>query len=100
MLQSLYKSIVRVVIPTDENILKLIHRMIEFVIREGPMFEAILIIYIMLLPCSWYYLFNRFLFDNQSPAHIYYRWKLFSILQVFVKQSCSYTVVLVPMYIN
>ena len=24
----------------------------------------------------------RFLFDNQSPAHIYYRWKLFSILQV------------------
>ena len=39
-LQSLYKSVVRVVIPTDENILKLIHRMIEFVIREGPMFEA------------------------------------------------------------
>ena len=38
--QSLYKSIVRVVIPTDESILKLIHRMIEFVIREGPMFEA------------------------------------------------------------
>ena len=24
----------------------------------------------------------RFLFDNQSPAHIYYRWKLYSILQV------------------
>ena len=24
----------------------------------------------------------RFLFDNQSPEHIYYRWKLFSILQV------------------
>lgn len=23
----------------------------------------------------------RFLFDNQSPEHIYYRWKLFSILQ-------------------
>ena len=42
VLQSLYKSIVRVVIPTDENILKLIHRMIEFVIREGPMFEAMI----------------------------------------------------------
>ena len=28
--------------------------------------------------------FCRFLFDNQSPAHIYYRWKLFSILQVQV----------------
>lgn len=23
----------------------------------------------------------RFLFDNESPAHIYYRWKLFSLLQ-------------------
>lgn len=23
----------------------------------------------------------RFLFENQSPAHIYYRWKLFSMLQ-------------------
>lgn len=27
-------------------------------------------------------LFFRFLFDNMSPAHTYYRWKLFSILQV------------------
>lgn len=42
ILQSLYKSVVRVVIPTDENILKIIHRMIEFVIREGPMFEAMI----------------------------------------------------------
>jgi U2-associated protein SR140 len=25
--------------------------------------------------------FCRFLFENQSPAHIYYRWKLYSILQ-------------------
>ena len=24
---------------------------------------------------------TRFLFENRSPAHIYYRWKLFSILQ-------------------
>lgn len=24
---------------------------------------------------------HRFLFENRSPAHIYYRWKLFSILQ-------------------
>jgi len=24
----------------------------------------------------------RFLFENQSPAHVYYRWKLFSILEV------------------
>ncbi|KAG0717298.1 U2 snRNP-associated SURP motif-containing protein [Chionoecetes opilio] len=27
------------------------------------------------LPCC------RFLFENQSPAHVYYRWKLFSMLQ-------------------
>lgn len=24
---------------------------------------------------------RRFLFENESPAHIYYRWKLFSLLQ-------------------
>lgn len=24
---------------------------------------------------------HRFLFENESPAHIYYRWKLFSLLQ-------------------
>ena len=26
--------------------------------------------------------YSRFLFENQSPAHVYYRWKLFTILQV------------------
>ena len=30
------------VIPTDLELLRLIHRMIEFVIREGPMFEAMI----------------------------------------------------------
>ena len=30
------------VLPTDKEVLKLIHRMIEFVIREGPMFEAMI----------------------------------------------------------
>ena len=38
--QVLYTAVVRVVIPTDKELLKLIHRMIEFVVREGPMFEA------------------------------------------------------------
>ena len=36
----------------------------------------------------------RFLFDNQSAAHTYYRWKLFSILQVtsnHVSTSHRYT---------
>ncbi len=41
-LQLLYNSLVRVVIPTDLELLQLIHRMIEFVIREGPMFEAMI----------------------------------------------------------
>ena len=41
-MQNLYNSVVRVVIPTDTELLCLIHRMIEFVIREGPMFEAMI----------------------------------------------------------
>ena len=40
--QMLLLSLVKVVIPTDLELLRLIHRMIEFVIREGPMFEAMI----------------------------------------------------------
>uniref|UniRef100_A0A3P8W8Q8 U2 snRNP-associated SURP domain containing n=1 Tax=Cynoglossus semilaevis TaxID=244447 RepID=A0A3P8W8Q8_CYNSE len=69
--KTLSQAIVKVVIPT-ENLLSLIHRMIEFVVREGPMFEAM----IMNREIN-----NPFLFENQSPAHVYYRWKLYSILQ-------------------
>lgn len=71
----LYKSVVKVVIPTERPLLMLIHRMIEFVIREGPMFEAIIMNREMNNPMY------KFLFENDSPAHIYYRWKLFSLLQ-------------------
>lgn len=71
----LKNSIIKVTIPTNRNILMLIHRMIEFVIREGLLFEAIMMTREMTNPLF------RFLFDNQSSAHIYYRWKLFSILQ-------------------
>lgn len=73
--EMLYNSIIKVVIPSDKEILRLIHRMIEFIIREGPMFEAMIMNKEMGNPKF------QFLFDNQSPAHIYYRWKLFSILQ-------------------
>ncbi|XP_035288218.1 U2 snRNP-associated SURP motif-containing protein-like [Anguilla anguilla] len=74
--KTLSEAVVKVVIPTERNLLGLIHRMIEFVVREGPMFEAIIM--------------NkeknnrdfRFLFDNKSQEHVYYRWKLYSILQV------------------
>ncbi|XP_031630121.1 U2 snRNP-associated SURP motif-containing protein [Contarinia nasturtii] len=70
-----YKSIVKVMIPTERPLLALIHRMIEFVIREGPMFEAMIMSKEIDNPTF------RFLFENESPAHIYYRWKLFSLLQ-------------------
>ncbi|CAG9137014.1 unnamed protein product [Plutella xylostella] len=71
----LQQSIVKVVVPTERNILMLIHRMVEFVIREGPMFEAIIMNKEMNNP------FFSFLFENQSPAHVYYRWRLYSMLQ-------------------
>ncbi|XP_029473141.1 U2 snRNP-associated SURP motif-containing protein isoform X4 [Rhinatrema bivittatum] len=57
------------------NLLALIHRMIEFVVREGPMFEAMIMNREINNPMF------RFLFENQTPAHVYYRWKLYSILQ-------------------
>lgn len=70
----LSRAVVKVVIPTDRNLLMLIHRMVEFVIREGPMFEA------MIMNREINNSLFRFLFENQSPAHIYYRWKLYSIM--------------------
>ncbi|XP_078614626.1 U2 snRNP-associated SURP motif-containing protein-like isoform X2 [Branchiostoma floridae x Branchiostoma japonicum] len=73
--QTLYNAVVKVVIPTERPLLQLIHRMIEFVVREGPMFEAMIMNREINNPMF------RFLFENQSPAHVYYRWKLFSILQ-------------------
>ncbi|XP_060743646.1 U2 snRNP-associated SURP motif-containing protein [Tachysurus vachellii] len=73
--KTLSQAIVKVVIPTERNLLCLIHRMIEFVVREGPMFEAMIMNREINNPLY------RFLFENQSPAHVYYRWKLYSILQ-------------------
>ncbi|XP_012278514.1 U2 snRNP-associated SURP motif-containing protein isoform X2 [Orussus abietinus] len=71
----LQNAVVKVVIPTERNLVMLIHRMVEFVIREGPMFEAMIMNRELNNPMF------RFLFENYSPAHTYYRWKLFSILQ-------------------
>ncbi|KAF0294034.1 U2 snRNP-associated SURP motif-containing protein [Amphibalanus amphitrite] len=51
-----------------------IHRMLEFVVREGPLFEA------MIMNKEADNELYSFLFDNQSAEHTYYRWKLFSIL--------------------
>lgn len=60
---------------SHRNLLFLIHRMIEFVVREGPLFEA------MIMNKEKNNPEYRFLFDNKSQDHVYYRWKLFSILQ-------------------
>ncbi|CAG8697864.1 3022_t:CDS:2, partial [Scutellospora calospora] len=53
--------------PEDPQIVKIIHRMVERFAKYGPPFEN-----------------NSkfgFLFDNDSPEHTYYCWKLYSILQ-------------------
>ncbi|XP_026226810.1 U2 snRNP-associated SURP motif-containing protein isoform X2 [Anabas testudineus] len=73
--KTLSEAIVKVVIPAERNLLFLIHRMIEFVVREGPVFEAIIMNKEKNNPEY------KFLFDNKSQDHVYYRWKLFSILQ-------------------
>ncbi|MBN3315945.1 SR140 protein, partial [Atractosteus spatula] len=73
--KTLSEAVVKVVIPTERNLLGLIHRMIEFVVREGPMFEAIIMNREKSNPEF------RFLFENKSQEHVYYRWKLYSILQ-------------------
>eukprot|EP00041_Stephanoeca_diplocostata_P038659 m.1539927 g.1539927 ORF g.1539927 m.1539927 type:complete len:1512 (-) comp25247_c1_seq2:64-4599(-) len=64
-----------VVIPNDKVVRQLIHRTVEFVIREGPEFEALL-----MQRVAGDAKFN-FLFANDTFEHTYYRWKLFSILQ-------------------
>lgn len=68
------RATVRVVPPTDRLVLDRIHKTIEYVIKEGPVFEAIIIARENKNPTY------SFLYDNQSQEHIYYRWKLYSIL--------------------
>ncbi|XP_041865315.1 U2 snRNP-associated SURP motif-containing protein isoform X2 [Melanotaenia boesemani] len=73
--KTLSEAVVKVVIPSERNLLFRIHRMVEFVVREGPMFEAIIMNKEKNNPDY------RFLFENKSQDHVYYRWKLFTILQ-------------------
>ncbi|CEG73715.1 hypothetical protein RMATCC62417_09044 [Rhizopus microsporus] len=69
------RAVVRVTKPTNINTLRLIHRTIERVLVYGPMFEEIIMQKEQNNPQF------KFLFDNISPEHIYYRWKLYSMLQ-------------------
>jgi len=57
--------------------------MVEFVVREGPMFEAMIMNKELNNPMF------RFLFENKSHEHIYYRWRLFSLLQGDTPQKWS-----------
>ncbi|KAJ8940065.1 hypothetical protein NQ314_010899 [Rhamnusium bicolor] len=59
----LSNCVVKVTIPLNKKILMLVHRMVEFVVREGPMFEAFIMNREMGNPE-----FN-FLFDYQNPVH-------------------------------
>ncbi|XP_060525413.1 U2 snRNP-associated SURP motif-containing protein-like [Cylas formicarius] len=72
---SLSNSVVKVTIPFNRKVLMLVNRMVEYVIKEGPMFEAIIMNNEIGNPEY------SFLFDYKSPVHVYYRWRLFSILQ-------------------
>lgn len=75
-LSALTKALVIIVIPTDRSVRQLIHRTIEFIIREGPEFEHALIKKVKRDPKF------KFLVENDCHEHTYFRWKLFSILQV------------------
>ncbi|XP_066143286.1 U2 snRNP-associated SURP motif-containing protein-like [Euwallacea fornicatus] len=71
----LLNATVKVTIPLNKKALVLINRMVEFVVNEGPLFEATIMNREIQNPDY------SFLFDNKSATHLYYRWKLFSILQ-------------------
>eukprot|EP00123_Amoebidium_parasiticum_P013246 comp21852_c1_seq1/m.31223 comp21852_c1_seq1/g.31223 ORF comp21852_c1_seq1/g.31223 comp21852_c1_seq1/m.31223 type:complete len:722 (-) comp21852_c1_seq1:271-2436(-) len=64
-----------VVMPQDTTLRRLIHKVVEYVVSEGPSFEG------LIMHKEYHNPTFRFLFDNTTPEHVYYRWKLFSILQ-------------------
>ncbi|ETN86390.1 surp module [Necator americanus] len=57
------------------HLLLVIQHVVEFTIREGPLFEAMLMTRERTNPLF------RFLFELNHPTHVYYRWRLFSISQ-------------------
>lgn len=61
--------------PTDLQLMRIIHRVVERVIKHGHAFETALMEREENNPKF------KFLFDSTSPEHIYYRWKLYSLLQ-------------------
>lgn len=68
------RSTVVVIPPSDRSIVHRIHKTIEYLMREGPVFESIIIARENKNPNY------SFLYDNKSQEHVYYRWKLYSLL--------------------
>ncbi|CAG8587192.1 15009_t:CDS:10 [Acaulospora morrowiae] len=66
---------VQVARPENQEIVKIIHRMVERVVKYGPPFEAII------MDREWNNSKFTFLFQNDSVEHVYYRWRLYSVLQ-------------------
>ncbi|KAJ3222595.1 hypothetical protein HK099_002107 [Clydaea vesicula] len=67
---------IKVTKPTSEDLYFLIHRTVERVLKHGPSFEAALMKREGKTNPNFEFLYN---FD--SPEHLYYRWKLYSMLQ-------------------
>lgn len=63
----LFNSVVKVTVPLNKKVVTLVNRMIEFVVKEGPLFEAMIMNNELNNPDY------NFLFDNKSPTHVYYR---------------------------
>ncbi|ORX92772.1 hypothetical protein K493DRAFT_263093 [Basidiobolus meristosporus CBS 931.73] len=66
---------IHVVRPKEQALVKLIHKVVERVLLYGPSFEAVIMEREVDNPKF------SFLFKHESPEHVYYRWKLFSMLQ-------------------
>ncbi|KAI7865341.1 hypothetical protein BDF14DRAFT_1825991 [Spinellus fusiger] len=66
---------VKVVKPTNMQIVKIIHRVVERVLEHGYPMEA------AIMKNEVDNTKFQFLFDFNSEEHIYYRWKLYSMLQ-------------------
>ncbi|ORX62265.1 hypothetical protein DM01DRAFT_1331713 [Hesseltinella vesiculosa] len=66
---------VHISFPNNAQITCIIHRLVERIVRYGPKFEAAIIQREHQNPLF------RFVFDQRSNDHVYYRWRLYSILQ-------------------
>uniref|UniRef100_A0A0K0DII3 RRM domain-containing protein n=1 Tax=Angiostrongylus cantonensis TaxID=6313 RepID=A0A0K0DII3_ANGCA len=64
-----------IVLWSFSHLLLVIQHVVEFTVREGPLFEAMLMTRERTNPLF------RFLFELNHPTHVYYRWRLYSISQ-------------------